>query len=289
MKKIIIAIILMIVVASPFIVNGATVSGNNVQIQMTDSVAVDINLIPPYDEQYTTYIVADLTLDVNTVTTAVSIALVFSLLEYNNYMLMSDYSYDMTVDSPYATSQLRIVFNDTLANLLSYGSLDFHVDTKVADVLNIVFVRPGHPVGDISFIINFGRDTLNYFYTSVLPMFSYSLDVIALGHKLGWLDGYELGYADTTSGFSYGFELGDERGYSRGFDIGKNTGLSQGEIIGYDKGLRETEERVYQTAYDKGANDSFLANFDKWIVPAIIIVLFGGGFIAIMNIRRRDE
>ena len=77
MKKIIIAIILMIVVASPFIVNGATVSGNNVQIQMTDSVAVDINLIPPYDEQYTTYIVADLTLDVNTVTTAVSIALVF--------------------------------------------------------------------------------------------------------------------------------------------------------------------------------------------------------------------
>ena len=66
-----------------------------------------------------------------------------------------------------------------------------------------------------------------------------------------------------------------EQGYNDGFEEGEKigSGIATGEA--YDLGY----ENGYKDALKNANVDAFLANFDKWIVPAIIIVVVAGIFV----------
>lgn len=86
----------------------------------------------------------------------------------------------------------------------------------------------------------------------------------------------------------YGYtSLEMDREYWRGYNNGFNSGNDYGYNTGYQSGLENND--AFEEGYKKGSNDSFLARFDKWIVPAIIIVLIGGGVISIIAMKRRDS
>ena len=94
-------------------------------------------------------------------------------------------------------------------------------------------------------------------------------------------DGYDAGFAN-------GYIIGERDGYEEGLSDGILTGDSVLYDNGYQDGLLDNSA-AYEAGYTAGANDSFLGNFDTWIVPAIIIVLVGGGFLSIMAIKRRES
>lgn len=61
--------------------------------------------------------------------------------------------------------------------------------------------------------------------------------------------------------------------------------------IGYQAGIDAGNPAIYQEGYLAGQKDIFYSKFDKWIVPAIVIVIILGGFVAISvnKSRRRDD
>ena len=93
-------------------------------------------------------------------------------------------------------------------------------------------------------------------------------------------DGYDAGFAN-------GYIIGERDGYEEGLSEGILTGDSVMYDNGYQDGLLDNSA-AYEAGYTAGANDSFLGNFDTWIVPAIIIVLVGGGILSIMAIKKRE-
>lgn len=112
------------------------------------------------------------------------------------------------------------------------------------------------------------------------------------GESAGFNDGWDEGY---YNGSIEGFELGEQAGYLDGYDVGHedgyiygyNYGYNQGHDVGYSSGLQASQSEAYQDGYLKGAEESFISNFDKWIVPAIIIIMIVGGFFAV--VRRKRE
>lgn len=76
------------------------------------------------------------------------------------------------------------------------------------------------------------------------------------------------------------------------YQQGYNDGFEEGEKVGSGIATREAYELGYETGYQDGlkkANvDPFIANFDKWIVPAIIIVMLLGGYFAIRRQKTED-
>lgn len=98
------------------------------------------------------------------------------------------------------------------------------------------------------------------------------------GYGYGLEDGYDVGYDE---GYTDGVQEGNSSGYQTGYNNGYNEGYGEGILL--------TEEEAYENGYQKGSTDSFLAGFQKWIVPAIIIVLIGGGVISIIAMKRRDS
>ena len=87
-----------------------------------------------------------------------------------------------------------------------------------------------------------------------------------------------------NQGYNTGLDVGYDMGYPIGYDIGYDNGYDTGYLIGLDEG----PEEAYEEGYTKGYNDRFASGLEKWIVPAIIIVLVGGGFLSIMALKRRD-
>ena len=96
-------------------------------------------------------------------------------------------------------------------------------------------------------------------------------------------ESYNRGYTD-------GYNTGRNEGYNIGYDYGRSFGYSEGYSVGYDDGyydgLRSSDPETYQRGYNDGYNDAskttiskFTSNFDKWIVPAIIIVIIAGIFV----------
>lgn len=100
------------------------------------------------------------------------------------------------------------------------------------------------------------------------------------GYSNGINQGSSEGYLD---GFGDGVSVGQGQGYSSGFAIGE----SQGYESGYSDGLANNSG--YEVGYQDGSNDSFQANIHVWIVPAIILVLIGGGFFAIWSKKRQER
>lgn len=54
----------------------------------------------------------------------------------------------------------------------------------------------------------------------------------------------------------------------------------------YQRGLNASQQESFDEGYRVGANESFIGSLDKWIVPAIFIVIVLGGFFALRG--RRD-
>lgn len=152
-------------------------------------------------------------------------------------------------------------------------------------------------------------------------------DGYATGYSTGFTNGAQLTYAEAFAvgrqkgrndvfvegSQFYGFTLADsfdyQRGlanylasagdavataiYNNGFDgyFHDGTGLALDETLShsYLLGILAGDEASYDRGYIDGGNNSFAAKLDTWIVPAIIIVLFLGGFISIISWKRRKS
>lgn len=119
-----------------------------------------------------------------------------------------------------------------------------------------------------------------------------------VGYNTGYQHGYNAGYQNGhNQGYNEGFSDGEIVGYNDGLDDGYNQGHADGyqegfDIgydIGYDDGLQVSESEAYDKGYMDGANESFIASLDKWIVPAIIIVMLVGGYFAIARKKREGD
>jgi len=93
-------------------------------------------------------------------------------------------------------------------------------------------------------------------------------------------DGYDAGWAN-------GYIKGEQDGYEEGLSEGILTGDSVMYDSGYQDGLNDNSE-AYQAGYREGSESSFMANIGDWMVPAIIVVLLGGGILSIMAIKKRE-
>jgi hypothetical protein len=109
-------------------------------------------------------------------------------------------------------------------------------------------------------------------------------------------DGYEAGSKVAEGLLESEYQRGVQNGYANGYDGGYNQGYQNGfddaydEIItsdeytlGYNNGFKDGEKsRIAQN------NQSFYASIEKWLVPAIIVVLVVGGIISISALKRRE-
>lgn len=83
---------------------------------------------------------------------------------------------------------------------------------------------------------------------------------------------------DYNAGYNDGFDEGRTQGYSSGYNDGYSTGYNNG----YNAGLQVSQQEAYQRGYNDGLNDAypqFINKLDKWIVPAIIVVVVAGIFV----------
>lgn len=95
----------------------------------------------------------------------------------------------------------------------------------------------------------------------------------------GWNKGNASGYQD---GYKKGLNAGE--GYQLGYGEGKKDGILLNSEESYQEGLK--------AGIKEGKNqsvNSFQNNFHKWIVPAIIIVILVGGFVAFRNMNKKGD
>lgn len=136
------------------------------------------------------------------------------------------------------------------------------------------------------------------------------------GYQNGYTEGYALGRSigrtlGRNDAFTYGTEIYnfnyyDSFDYIIGFEDGGDAmidvvandiysngvavyGLTQSTSKDFIDGTAVSSEGVYEQGYLDGGNDSFMAGFDVWIVPAIIIVLIVGGYIGIRKKMNKGE
>jgi len=143
-------------------------------------------------------------------------------------------------------------------------------------------------------IINNHNDTLKGYRSAGVLDFDITLnDIVGMG-------GTEIKARRLTStgmseyqqiwneGFSYGFSQGNDYGYN----IGYNEGNSDGYVFGYNEGYGEGMLSTNNEAYEQGIKDAqltALGSFDKWFVPAIIVVIILGGFVTIIQKRKSGD
>ena len=126
------------------------------------------------------------------------------------------------------------------------------------------------------------------FYVYDLGINLATLDGITDGYNDGYDAGYEDGYDDGhDDGFDEGYIIGEGDGYEEGISEGILTGDSVQYDNGYQDGVNDNSE-AYNAGYKAGGEGTFLANLGDWMVPAIIIVLLGGGILSIMAIKKRE-
>lgn len=118
---------------------------------------------------------------------------------------------------------------------------------------------------------------------------------------LGSADAYDEGYADGYSlGYAQGYDVGEGDGYiagGEGYDIGYADGQDDMYDNGSDTyGYDQTGSQDYIDGMVIGGSSNvnagitnFMNNFDKWIVPAIVVVILLGGFLSIAVIKRRGD
>ena len=111
-------------------------------------------------------------------------------------------------------------------------------------------------------------------------------------YRNGYEDGMRLAEGLLESEYQRGLQNGMETGYTNGKNEGYQNGFDDAydEIIssdeytlGYDNGFKDGEKsRIVQN------NQSFYSGIEKWLVPAIIVVIVLGGIFSIASFKRRE-
>ena len=111
-------------------------------------------------------------------------------------------------------------------------------------------------------------------------------------YRQGYEDGIRLAEGLLESEYQRGFQNGMERGYSngknegyqKGFDDAYNEIISSDEYtLGYDNGFKAGEKsKIVKN------NEAFYGGIEKWLVPAIIVVIVLGGIFSIASFKRRE-
>ncbi len=112
-------------------------------------------------------------------------------------------------------------------------------------------------------------------------------------YRNGYEDGLRLAEGLLESEYQRGFQNGSEIGYSNGKNEGYQNGFedaynelisSDEYTLGYNNGFKDGEKsKLAQN------NQSFYAGIQKWLVPAIIVVLVVGGIMSISALKRREQ
>jgi hypothetical protein len=183
-------------------------------------------------------------------------------------------------------------------------SITFYNDTSIDYFL---YIDLSNNSLDVPFRYTYKSDYLTFstsksIYNQILiPAFStteiYTSTTSAIRNIRSWFLYYaegnqiwETGYNDgIDDGYDAGYEDGEQTGYSSGYNDGASDNYSSAYSDGYTAGYSDGMGDEYDEGFIDGGNSAFLGNFDKWIVPAIIIVLVGGGFITIWSRKRRDS
>lgn len=86
------------------------------------------------------------------------------------------------------------------------------------------------------------------------------------------------------NGYVSGYDDGVNKGYQDGFEDAYNEIISSDEYtLGYDNGFKDGEKsRIAQN------NQSFYSGIEKWLVPAVIVVIVAGGIMSISVLKRRE-
>lgn len=145
-------------------------------------------------------------------------------------------------------------------------------------------------------------ETLNVFWFVSSPDYEFSK-----GYQRGLIEGGSTAYNAYRDGYEAGSKLAEglleseyqrglQNGYASGYDGGYNQGYQNGfddaydEIIssdeytlGYENGFKDGEKsRIAQN------NQSFYSSIEKWLVPAIIVIIVLGGIMSISALKRRE-
>ena len=158
-------------------------------------------------------------------------------------------------------------------------------------------LKPGNKY---TFITDYG-DVRFYFFGS--PDFDYYKgfqDGRALegeqsynAYRQGYEDGMRLAEGLLESeyqrglqnGFADGYDVGLDKGYQKGFDDAYNEIISSDEYtLGYDNGFKDGEKSKLAKN-----NEAFYGSIQKWLVPAIIVVIVLGGIMSISALKRREQ
>src|SRR5690554_1340280 len=118
----------------------------------------------------------------------------------------------------------------------------------------------------------------------------------------------EQSYNSYRNGYEAGMRVAEgllESEYQRGLQNGTETGLQDGYNQGYNEGFDNAYNEIissdeYTLGYNDGFKDgeksqlvqnnqSFYSGIEKWLVPAIILIIVLGGMVSIAAIKRREQ
>lgn len=184
------------------------------------------------------------------------------------------YPYDININQVGSVYHLNAEFESGIIQELDIASNTWYFD---------FFIIGDYSTGDYVNMYAFNGDNLSsfswYYYKDPDNMLS--------DYERGWVDGYGAGFDNWYEGrYQLGFDDGYVAGraeYGKYFPPGSPDGFNgwYGFQDGYDYGLDEG----YTNGLRDGEVDEVIAKMDQWIVPAIILVLIGGGFIAFAKYR----
>ena len=110
-------------------------------------------------------------------------------------------------------------------------------------------------------------------------------------------DGYEDGMRLAEGLLESEYQRGLQNGYASGKDDGLNEGYQKGFDDAYDEIISSDEYTLgYENGFKDGEksklaqnNQSFYSSIQKWLVPAIIVVIVLGGIMSISALKRREQ
>ena len=182
-----------------------------------------------------------------------------------------------------------VIYIDVPSELVAY----------IGNMWRTVEWNSGGPIWDLALtdepITSYLNTVIIPYYTSLAETESY-----AEGYADGYTDGYDFGYntgkaEGNTGGYDDGYDAGFSEGYGAGYPngikVGHDAGYKEGWSEGYSIGSLNADEAIYKAGYADGIAheaNKFYDNIETWLVPAIIVVLFLGGFIAFAR-KKRDS
>ena len=146
-------------------------------------------------------------------------------------------------------------------------------------------------------------ETFNAFWFETSADYEYSK-----GYNRGLAEGEGTAYNAYREGYEAGSKLAEgllKSEYQRGLQNGTEIGLQDGYNQGYNEGFDNAYDEIisndeYTLGYNNGFKDgekskivqnnqSFYSGIEKWLVPAIIVILVVGGIMSISALKRREQ